>query len=298
MILHKNHFPCTIKNLIRTLTNVDITMTYDPLLPKPSSFFHPSARRDGPSVTSMPVGVKLLWQSPNYFYGTDYNGEKDNFRSSITRGMKERLVAPILELGTNPMDYFVRPYDGCCSAYAMFLTGPLMAAIVLGSLPAVSLLPLAVICVPAVVELFFGITSVVQALWHTSMALLPRTREEELNKAHEYFLDAATRLSLVAPLALLCAVALPFETLRFFTRLAGTCLSKPASQPVQEDRVSVFFIPAITLSYNPRPLIGDLPFHGQGHRLNGRQTEGRDTTPPDPGYTLADLPASDKPTMR
>ena len=260
-------------------------MTYDPRYPKPSSFFYPSARRNGPSVTRLPVALKLFWQSPNYFYGTDQNGEKDSFRSSITWGMKERLVAPILEFKKNPKGYFFSPYNDCYSAVGLFLAGPLMAATVLGSLPAVPLIALTIMCYPAVVELFFGITSVVQALWHTSMALLPRTREEELNKAHEYFLDAATRLSLVAPLALLCAVAVPFEAVRFFTRLVSSCMAKPASHPARG--AGVYFIP-VAPENDPR-------FPDQGLSLARRQREVGDPAT-NQGYTIAELPGGDNPT--
>lgn len=260
-------------------------MTYDPHYPKPSSFFYPSARRNGPSITRLPVALKLFWQSPNYFYGTDYQGEKDSFRSSIIWGMKERLVAPILEIRENPKDYFFRPYENCSSIVALLLTGPLQAATVVVSLPGVSLLTLAIIFIPALCELFFGITSMIQALWHTSMALLPRTRADELNEAHEYFLDAATRLSLVAPLALLCAVAVPFETLRFFTRLVGSCMAKPASHSARG--AGVYFIP-VAPENDPR-------FPGQGLSLARRQREVGDPAT-NQGYTIAELPGGDNST--
>lgn len=197
-------------------------MTYNPLFPKPSSFFQSEETIATPHTTDAPVATRInSWNSFGYFYGTDIHGEREGYGSSIKRALTNRVVTPIREGWDNPRGYFFKPYRSPMDIFNTAMAGPVTAGLLTSALifgnPVVLLL---LICLPAVIELVTCITSIVQSLFHATKSLCT-DRSNERAKANEYLLDATTRLALVIPLAVLCVAAVPFETIRFFTRFFG-----------------------------------------------------------------------------
>lgn len=237
-------------------------MTYNPLFPKPSSFFQSEESIATPLTTDAPVATRIhSWNSFGYFYGTDINGEREGYGSSIRRALTNRVVTPIREGWDNPRGYFFKPYRSPMDIFNTAMAGPVTAGLLTSALIFGSpFLMLLFICLPAVIELVTCITSIVQSLFHATKSLCT-DRTNERAKANEYLLDATTRLALVIPLALLCVAAVPFETVRFFTRFFGK------ATPAERNTAPIAHhlrVPPVTTTTR---------FPGRGHTLgSGRVT--------------------------
>ena len=196
-------------------------MAYNPIHPKESTIF-PDNEQFQPGHA---IDTTLIHRLTNFpfvtkFYGTDSHGERDGYLSTINRAMKDRVVTPINECLGQKRKYFFKPYNSAPqllynSIHGYFLTSNAYYAS-MGMLSN-SLFTLSMLCLPAVIELVSGITSLLSALYHLTIA---KTRNDraELTKAKEFCLDATTRLVLVIPLAAVSIASIPFEIARFFTK--------------------------------------------------------------------------------
>ena len=138
-------------------------MAYNPIHPKKSTVF-PDNEQFQPGHA---IDTTLIHRLTNFpfvtkFYGTDSHGERDGYLSTINRAMKDRVVTPINECLGQKRKYFFKPYNSAPqllynSIHGYFLTSNAYYAS-MGMLSN-SLFTLSMLCLPAVIELVSGITS-------------------------------------------------------------------------------------------------------------------------------------------
>lgn len=225
-------------------------MSFNPNALKRSKFFSPKfppipaeegmeivVVKQSPHLADAPfVQNTVLALNVKYFLGTDDKGERDQYRSSIVRELKNQITQPIANYWDNRRAYFFKPYSSLFDGLLGLCNGPMNA---LGS-PSITI---AIVCLPALIQLITGLASLIQGLYHKSRAELTH-QQNEREMACEYFLDASTRLAVVVPLAAMCLVAVPFEVARFFTRVIASLTQliggKDLSVPAVEQEAQAF----------------------------------------------------------
>ena len=161
-----------------------------------------------------------------HFYGTDIDGNRDGYGSTISRAIKTNIAKPITEVWDHRRVYFFKPYQSVGTGLIEAMNGPLKTALSVSSALAIinyQYIIASWVCQPVLLELITGLTSLGLALYHKNNALSANDQKEH-DIASEYFLDATTRFALVIPLTMLCIVSLPIDTARFLTRTLASLI--------------------------------------------------------------------------
>jgi len=197
-------------------------MAYNPIHPKKSSVF-PSNELFQPG-NAIDTSLMIRFTAFPYvtkFYGTDINGERDGYFSTINRAMKDRIITPINECLSQKQKYFFKPDSSLLQFVQNTFHGVNLttcAYYAAMGMPVNTFATITMFYLPAIIELVSGITSLLSAVYHLTQYKI-RNDRIELNKAKEYCLDATTRLVLTIPLAAISIASIPFEITRFFTKI-------------------------------------------------------------------------------